>query len=250
MNLLANKRFVAFIGRMDSHRGVAEHGFRSGRGHHHFTLAINEGICHVVEFGIGLAVLYLYVGYGGMAARAPVDHAVAAVDESIPIETNEGLQHCVRIVGIHGKAIALPVKGETQGAKLFLDGSTIVLFPVPCPLQELLPPQVVAAQTFRSHISLNHIVCRDAGMICSGKKQNSGALHLLKATQDVLNLVAESVADVELTGDIGRRNGYAEGWAGGVRLGMKKSSLLPARVPFLFHRRRIIGGGQIELAHG
>src|SRR5207245_10239732 len=63
---------------------------------------------------ISLLALDLEVGEHRLAARAPVDDVVVAVDQSLVVQAHEHLAHGARQPLVHGEAQARPVAGGTE----------------------------------------------------------------------------------------------------------------------------------------
>src|SRR5690606_3764004 len=83
-------------------------------------------------------------------------------------------------------------------------------------------------------------------MVHSRKPQNIVSLHSLPADQDVLQGVVQSMADVQVPRNIGRRNHDGEGRLGRIFSGLEKASFHPVIVPFFFRLLGIIGGWKLR----
>ncbi len=235
---------VAFVVRVDRHRGVAEHGLRPGGGHHHRARAIGIGVADVVELAVGGVVLDLVVGQRGVAARAPVDDVVALVDEAFLVQADEHLAHRPRQPLVHGEPFPLPVAGGAHALELVDDGAALLRPPGPDPLDELVPAEVVAAQVLAGQLPLDHVLGGDAGMVRARHPQGVVPAHAVVAHQDVLQGVVQGMADVEHAGDVGRRDDDGEGGFALVHAGAEGLIGQPAGVPALFHLGEFVGLGQ------
>ena len=111
---LADKVGVALIVRVDGDGGVAEHRLGAGGGNLDILVAALDRVLDVPEMACLFAVLDLRVGEGGCAVRAPVDDAVAAVNQPFFIEVDEDLLDRAGTALVHREALARPVAGGAQ----------------------------------------------------------------------------------------------------------------------------------------
>ena len=153
-----------------------------------------------------------WYGQGGDAVGAPVDDPGALVDQVLLIEGDKHVAHRLGEALVHGEAGALPVGGNAQLLLLLDDAGAVFGLPVPHPLQELLPAQVVAAEALVVAQLLLHLYLGgDAGVVGAGEVQGGIALHPLVADEHVLEGVVHGVAHVELAGDVGGRHDNGKG---------------------------------------
>ena len=78
-----------------------------------------------------LFVLDFEIGQRGLAARAPVDHVIAAIDQSFFVQAHEGFAHGARQAGIESEALARPVAAIAGALHLLDDAAAVFLFPLP-----------------------------------------------------------------------------------------------------------------------
>src|SRR5580704_16346167 len=97
---------------------------------------------------IALGVLELGIRDGRLRTGIPVDQARSAIDQSFPIELYEDASHRRRERFVHRKARPLPVRAESEAAKLLLDLAAVRARPLPGALDESLATKVLAAQPF------------------------------------------------------------------------------------------------------
>ena len=227
------------------HAGVAHHGLRPGGGHHQIAGPVRQGIAHVPQVTGLVHILYLGVGQSGDAVGAPVDDPAALVDETFLIELTEGLPHCLGAALIHGEPGPIPVAG---GAHFFLLGHNAVAvhgLPVPDPLQEFLPAQVIAGQALLHPELLLHLdLGGDAGVVGARDPQGGISLHPLKANEDVLQGAVHGVAHVELAGDVGRRHDDGIGLLFGIPDAGEALVFLPLLINSAFHLMGVVDLGQ------
>jgi len=131
---------VALILGVDRHGRIAQHGLGPGGGDDQEAAAIGQRIADVVELAVGGLVFDLVVSQGGVAARAPVDHVVALVDQPFLVKADEDLAHRLRQPLVHGEAFPLPVAGTAQLLELVDDDPAFLLPPVPNPVDKLFTP--------------------------------------------------------------------------------------------------------------
>ena len=76
--------------------------------------------------------------------RAPVDHVLAAVDQALFVEADEGFADGAGEAGIQREALAGPVAACADAVHLSDDGAAGLLFPFPDVLEELLAAEVAS----------------------------------------------------------------------------------------------------------
>ena len=173
-------------------------------------------------------ILHLGVRQGGDAVGAPVDDAAALVDEALVIQLAEGLPDGLGAALVHGKAGAAPVAGNAHLLLLLDDAVAVFLLPLPDPLQELLPAQVIAGLALLDPQLFLHLdLGGDAGVVGAGDPEGGVALHPLEAGQDVLQGAVQRVTHVELAGDVGGRHDDGEGLLLGVLHALEAVMILP-----------------------
>ena len=116
-------------------------------------------------------VLHFEIGERGLAARAPVDDVVAAIDESLFVQAHEGFAHGAREAGIEREAFARPVATDAGALHLLDDASAVFLFPLPDAGLEGIAAEVALGQAFRGELALHHDLRGDACMIGAGQPQ-------------------------------------------------------------------------------
>ena len=242
---LAHQITEPLVLRIHSHAGVAHHGLRPGGGHHQIAAAVGQGIADMPQVAGLVHILHLGVGQGGDAVGAPVDDAASLVDQALVIQLAEGLPHGLGAALIHGEAGAAPVAGDAHLLLLLHDAVAILLLPLPHPLEELLPAQIIAGQALLDAQFLLHLdLSGDAGMVGAGDPQRGVALHPLEAGQDVLQCAVQGVAHVELARDVGGRHDDGEGLLLGIRIPVKAVVVLPHLVDAGLHLLGFIHLGQ------
>ena len=89
-------------------------------------------------------MLDLKVGERRMAARAPVDKFIAAINKTIIIKCHKHFAHCPRTAVIHGKALAAPVAGRAELHELLDYRAAGLVLPLPHALDEFFAAHIKA----------------------------------------------------------------------------------------------------------
>src|SRR5271156_2566272 len=109
------------------------------------------------------------IGERGAAIRAPVDHVLAAVDQSSFIKADEDFTHGARQAFVEGEAFTAPIATGAEANHLALDRAARLFLPFPNALFKLFAAEVAALDTLFAEHALDHHLGSDAGMVCSGK---------------------------------------------------------------------------------
>ena len=107
---------VALVVRVHRHARVAEHRLGPGRGHDDVVAAADrllERVADGPQVPVDLLVLHLDVGERRGAARAPVDDALAAVDEPLLVPVHEHRAHRELVAGVHRELLVVVVAAST-----------------------------------------------------------------------------------------------------------------------------------------
>ena len=231
---------VTLVVGMHRHGGVPQHRLGPGGGHFHPALAFNEGVLDVDQLPGDVLVLHLDVAEGGAAARTPVDDPPAPVDDPLLVQADEDGPHRPGEPLVHGEPLPAPVAGVAQAAHLLGDPAPVPPLPLPHPLDEGLPAQVVPGQALSGQLPLDHVLSGDAGVVGARHPESGVALHALTANQGVLNGHVEGVAHVQRPGDVGRRDDDAVGRTARVLLRTEDAGGFPPGVPLPLDPLRIV----------
>ena len=167
--LLADEVLELLIVGVHGHAGVAHHGLGTGGGHHDVAGTVRQRIADIPQVAGLVHIFHLGVRQGGDAVGAPIDDAAALVDETLVVQLAEGLPDGLGAALVHGEAGAAPVAGNAHLLLLLDDAVAVLLFPLPDPLQELLPAQVIAGLTLLDPQLLFHLdLGGDAGVVGAG----------------------------------------------------------------------------------
>jgi len=255
--LFAGRRLHRREGRsrvgVDRHRGVAQERLRTGRGDRHARRfagrRIDDVVADVPEVPLDLLVEDLVVADGRLQEGVPVDQPLAAADEATLEEPEEGLADRRGTLLVEREAGAAPVAARPEFTQLAEDAGFVLLFPLPDPLHELLPTEIVAGELLLlEQPPLHDGLGGDSRMVGARHPEREVALHPSAPYEDVLEGVVESVAEVQRPGHVRRRDHDREDLPSPLRLGMPVATGVPKGVA------AGLGGGMVEvlgeLVHG
>ena len=189
-------------------------------------------------------MLDLEVGQRGAAVDAPVDDALAAVDQAVLVEVRERLAHRALARLVHRERLALPVGRGAEPAVLLGDARARAPDELPHALDECVAADVVSRDALGGEFALDERVDGDGGVVDAGQPQRVVAEHAVPAHQCVLDGDGERVADVEFTGEVGRRHDDGEGLLAALR--PERPGLLPGLIEALLDLRGVVGGGHLR----
>ena len=238
---LADNVLVSLVVRVNRNRRIAEKRFGTRGGDLHEAAAVGERVVDMPEVTLLLLVLALYVRDRGLAARTPVDDALAVVNESLFIIVYEHLLDCLGAAVVKGEALTLPVAGRTQLFELILYLAAVFVSPVPCAFEEAVTSDVVLRHTVFLHLCDYLCFCRDRSVVGSGQPQCGVALHTLCADKYILQGLVKRMTHVELPRNVRGRDNYGVGLFFGVALGVEVLLVLPVPVDALLEVFRGVG---------
>ena len=174
---------------------------------------------------------------------APVDDALAAVDQTLLVEAAEDLADGLGAALVQSEALTAPVAGGAHLLQLGNDAVAVLLLPSPSALQELFTAKVLLGQPFLAHGLHDLGLGGDGGVVGAGEPQGGVARHTLISDQNILEGIVQSVAHVELTRDVGRRNDNGVGLLVRVTVGLEIALVHPVLIdPVLKFGRSICLG--------
>src|SRR6185437_12506644 len=173
----------------------------------------------------------LDVGDGRLAAGAPVDHVVAAIDQTGFPHPNERLAHGARQAGIHREAFARPIDARAFTPDLVLDTAAVFFFPLPHAALELFASQLDPLQTLLRELPLHNHLCCDAGMVHARKPQCRLAFHAMPADGHIHYGMVEHVTDMQRTSYVRWRNDQRKNGTAGYDVGAVQSVIHPPLRP-------------------
>ena len=214
LDLGADQVLVALVVRVHGDRGVAEH--RLGPGGRDDDRGVTLAVPDRDQLAVVVGVLDLDVRQRGQAARAPVDDPLGPVDQAVVEHPLEDGLHGAGQALVHREPLAGPVDAVAEPAHLAEDLAAGLGLPLPDPLDEGLPAEVVPGQALLGQLPLHHVLGGDAGVVHARQPERVVALHAPAPGQRVHQRVLERVAEVQRAGDVGRRDDDAERRLAGV----------------------------------
>lgn len=151
-----------------------------------------------------------FVGEGGEAGGAPVDHAFTAVDVAAFEEFDEGGEDGGGVVWVEGMDEVIPVAGGAEALELFNDDAAVLVAPFLGTLNKFFATEVVACEAaVGTEFFFDAGLGGDAGVIGTWEPESFFAELSGAAGEDILDGVVEDMAHGEDAGDIG--GGYHDG---------------------------------------
>ncbi len=205
------------------------------------TAAVLERIAQMPEKAVAFRKLHFRVGNGGFAVRAPVDDALAAIDQAFFIEADKDLADRFGAALVQREALAVPVAGRTKLLELLDNAAAVFLFPLPRALKESLAADLLFRQAFLAHGLDNFRLRRDGGVVGARNPQGAVALHSAPADQNILQRFVQRMPHMKLPGDVRRRDDNRIRFFLRIAFGVKIFSFQPETINPVFHFLRIIG---------
>ena len=108
---LSYQVFVSFIVWIYCYGSISQQSLRTGCGQIDIAAAICKWVAQMPEMSLLVFVLYLCIGNGCKAVRAPVDNTLATVDQAFVVKIYKHFFYCFVATFIHGKTLSVPVTG-------------------------------------------------------------------------------------------------------------------------------------------
>ena len=242
---LAHEGGLLGVLRGDGDARVAEHGLGARGGDDDVVLAVDrlgQRVAQVPQVALLVLVLGLVVRDGGGAVGAPVDDALATVDQAVVVPVAEDLAHGLGVVLVHGKALVIEVDGAAHALNLLDDDAAVLVGPIPAGVNKLVAADLQAADTLALELLVDLSLRGDTGVIGAQHPARGLAAHAGHTDDGVLDGVIGGMAHVELASHVGRRNGD-----GAVAHAL--TALVVAAVEPLLQDRRLIGRRIVVLGH-
>ena len=233
---------IALVLRVHGDGGIAQHGLGPGGGDDDVRAGPScDGIADVPELAVlHLPLLDLEIGDRRAQHRVPVDQALVAIDQALPVEADEDLDHRPAQAFVHGKALARPVGRGAEAAELTPDRAARFGLPGPDPLDERLAAEGAPLRPLPGQLALHHHLRRDPGVVHARLPERVAAGLAAIAGEHVLQRVVERVPHVQAAGDVGRRHHHAPGLRSAGPAG-EAAALLPELVEAALEFGRPIG---------
>ena len=218
---------------IDAHARIAQHGFGTGRRNH--DISPFPGIADVPKVRVLFDIFHFRIGQSGLAGRAPIDDARAAIDQPLLIQAHKRLPHRAAEAFVHGKALARPIAGNAQFAKLADDSSAVLFPPRPGALEEALAADLLLGDALGLERVHDFDFRGDGGMVRSRHPKRGIALHAVIADEYILRHFIQRMAHMQLTGDIGRRHDDGKRLFLRIHLGLEGPGIFPHFIDAAFH---------------
>ena len=231
--------------RGDSDTRVAEHGLGARGGDDDVVLAVDrlgQRVAQVPKVALLVLVLGLVVRDGGGAVGAPIDDALAAIDQAVMIPITEDLAYGLRVVLVHGEALVIEVDGAAHALDLLDDDAAVLVGPIPAGVDKLVATDLQAADALALELLVDLGLRGDTGVVGAQHPARGLAAHAGHTDNGILDRVIGGVAHVELASHVGRRNGD-----GAVAHAL--TALVVAAVEPLLQDRRLVGRRIVILGH-
>ena len=224
---------------------VAEHGLGARSGDDDVVLAVDrlgQRVTQVPKVALLVLVLGLVVRDGGGAVGAPVDDALAAVDQAVVVPVAEDLAHGLRVVLVHSEALVVEVDRAAHTLDLLDDDAAVLVGPIPASVDKLVAADLQAADALTLELLVDLSLRGDTCVVGTQHPARGLAAHAGHADDGVLDGVVGGVAHVELAGHVGRRNGDGT-------VAHALTALVVAAVEPLLQDRRLVGRRIVVLGH-
>ena len=242
---LAHEGGLLRVLRRDGHARVAEHGLGARGGDDDVVLAVDglgQRVAQVPQVALLVLVLGLVVRDSGGAVGAPVDDALAAVDQAVVVPVAKDLAHGLGVILVHGEALVIEVDGAAHALDLLDDDAAVLVGPVPAGVDKLVAADLQAANALALELLVDLGLRGDTGMVGAQHPARGLAAHAGHTDDGILDGVIGGVTHVELAGHVGRRNGD-----GAVAHAL--AALVVAAVKPLLQNRRLVGRRIVVLGH-
>ncbi len=163
-DMAAVQMSIAGVIAVDGNGGIAQHGLGTGGSQFQHLAGLLDRVEQVPEAAVLFLILHLGVGNGGVAVGAPVDHAVAAVDEALVVQADKDFLDSLRAALVHGEALTLPVAAAAQLLELADDAVAVFGLPGPGALQEAVAAHHFLGQALSTH-GLHDLGLRSDGSV-------------------------------------------------------------------------------------
>src|SRR5699024_1396230 len=147
---------------------------------------------------------------------------------------------------VHGETLARPIHAVAQAFHLAEDLPAVLFFPLPDPLDEPLAGQIVTGLALSLfQMPLSERLSGDARVVRPRQLQCFQLLYTGTAGERVLDGVAESVAQVQYTSDVGRGNHDGERCFTAFGVDFEVAGRVPVFVKFVLYLPGGVLGGEM-----
>ena len=236
---LADERPIAFVGRIHGYARVGHNRLRPGRRDRDRAVPIRKRVREMPQATLLVPMLHFQVGDRCLTAGAPVDEALATIDQAFLVQVVEDRAHGLRRALVHREALARPVGGRAEPLVLVENPRAAGVNELPDALQELLASDVVACESLLRQRTLDQRVNGDRRMVDARQPERRPATHPIPADQDVFDRIHQRMAHVQLAGQVRRRHDDRERLAITV-CRREVAAILPHLVEAAFYGSRLV----------
>ena len=242
---LTHKGGLLGILRGDGDACVAEHGLGARGSDDDVVLAVDrfgQRVAQVPQVALLVLIFGLVVRDGSGAVGAPVNDALATVDQAVVVPIAEDPAHGLCVILVHGEALVVEVDGAAHALDLLDDDAAVLVGPVPAGVDKLIATNLQAADALALELLVDLGLRCDTGVVGAEHPARGLTAHASHTDDGVLDGVVGGVTHVELAGHVGRRNGD-----GAVAHAL--TALVVAAVEPLLQDRRLVGRRIVVLGH-
>jgi hypothetical protein len=156
------------------------------------AFGVDDLIAEVPEVSLHRFVENLVIANGGLQEGIPIDESFAAIDQLLAKQVVEGCANGGGAAVIEGEAGAIPIATAAHPFELSEDPCFVLIFPLPDPLHERFPAQVVSGFIFLFlESTLDNGLGRNARMVRARYPEGFETLHPSGADENILEGVVE-----------------------------------------------------------
>ena len=188
------------------------------------------------------------------AARAPVDEGLGPIGEVGLVKAGEGDSDGTRRALVHCEAKTAPVERRPDPPLLSEHDLAGLVDELPHPLEVALATERLPRLAIPGDDLVEDVLGGDRGVVEAGQPEGRPARHAGVADHEVLDRRGQGVAEVERTGDVGRRLDDDEGLlrlvgSRACPVGREDVGRQPALVDRAFEVGRDVGRRELPIGH-
>ena len=236
---LADELLVAFVVGVHGECRIAHDRFRTSRRNRDKARTIGERILERPEVTLHSFVINFIVCHSRLELGVPVHETLATVDKTLLEKVEECVADSLCANRVEREALTAPVAADAEAFELLRDAGFVFVLPLPNAFHEGVAANVVACLVFVLEKSLFDDSLRgNAGVVRARNPERVATSLTAIADENVLQRVVQSVAEVQSTRNVRRRNDDGERFTLSAR--GEIIILVPLVVPTVFYNFRII----------
>ncbi len=195
-------------------------------------------------------MFYFNIGECREASGAPIDEALATIDQPVFMESHEDFEHGFGQAFVHRKSQAVPVAGFSELLLLLDDCITRCRLPLPDAFDEPVAPKCFPGKPLSHELLFDDVLSRNAGMVGTGEPERIPSLHAPPPDEDVLQRMVQCMADMEGSRHIrwGNHNAIRLAWL--LRRRVEIAASKPLTRPACFDGFGVIRLFKLKCRHG